>query len=622
MHSTNYRPDIQGLRAIAVLMVMLFHFNTAMLPGGFIGVDVFLVISGYLITSILQDKKDQPGYRPSSALRYFYVSRIKRIAPAYFSMLVLVSLMVAVLFLPQHLGVYKNSLGQAARFNSNNYFAGFGDYFAPANHQQPLLHTWSLAVEIQFYLLAPFLVLLVPARALKWLLLVLLVGLTALAEYRLRVQGIRQDIYYSLFPRLPEFFAGALVALSMRSGKTVESKAWLNSLGLGLLLFAAALQPRLGAFPGFAALLPVAGTVLMLMSPARGAAGQLLASKPMVWLGQLSYSLYLWHWPVLALLRYYTGAQLLDMPSSLMFGTVTLLLAILSYYWVETPFRYYRTSIKQILGYGLLTGATLAIGPSMAKINQAFSPAQLPIEYQRYADPATICHGQIVGDCLKGDLSSNNEVLVLGDSHAAMLNLFFDKLGKELGFKARIITASSCVTIPGFDYNRIDEWARQPCLKQIQDAERHIQNAKTIFLVGMWSWQMQSERFRSAFAEFLKNDAPQAKKYVLSQVPIFNKNPLLVRREESLGVGAVVGREMSSKIANDWIKKVVASSPGVFYLELDNIMLFKQAPWFEGVLFYSDDIHINEYGALIYAEQAKVFFESIVKNNNNLMVGN
>jgi len=169
------------------------------------------------------------------------------------------------------------------------------------------------------------------------------------------------------------------------------------------VLTSAAAQPLLGPFPGVLALPPVAGAALILLRPAQGPAGQLLASKPMVWLGELSYSLYLWHWPVLALLRYYTGSPVLDMPFSLLFIVLTLLLATLSYYAVETPLRAHRTRLKQVLGYGLLTVAALATSPAMASINQALSPAPLPIEYQRYADPATICHGQIVGDCLKGD---------------------------------------------------------------------------------------------------------------------------------------------------------------------------------------------------------------------------
>ncbi len=276
-----------------------------------------------------------------------------------------------------------------------------------------MLHTWSLAVENP---VLPFwrsflLVLLLSIKALKWVLAVLLLGLTAVAEYRLRILGIQQATYYSLYARLPEFFVGGLVALYINTGKGWHS--WYSKLGIVLVLISAVIQPQLGPFPGVPALLPVAGAALVLLSPAQGLASQLLTNKPMVWLGELSYSLYLWHWPVLALLRYCTGSQVLDMPSSLLFLALTLLLATLSFYWVEIPLRVHQIRLKQALGYSVLAGAALVTGSSMARINQALSPPPLPIEYQRYADPATICHGQIVGDCLKGDLNSDKEVLVL-----------------------------------------------------------------------------------------------------------------------------------------------------------------------------------------------------------------
>jgi peptidoglycan/LPS O-acetylase OafA/YrhL len=619
MRSDNYRPDIQGLRAIAVLVVMLFHFNPAIAPGGFVGVDVFLVISGYLITSILLDKKAQPDYQLGSTLRYFYVSRIRRIAPAYFAMLILVSMLAAVLFLPEDLATYTKSLNQAAWFNSNHYFAGFGDYFAPANHEQPLLHTWSLAVEMQFYLLVPFLVLLLPVRVLKWLLPILMIGLSAVAEYRLRVLGIQQSTYYSLHARLPAFFAGALVVLVMRSAPGWGCKPWFGNLGLALVLASAAVQPLLGPFPGLAALLPVVGAALVLQRPAQGMAGQLLAIKPMVWLGQLSYSFYLWHWPVLALLRYYTGTQVLDTTFSLLFITLTLFLATLSYYWVETPLRVHQTRMKQTLAYGLLAGAIFATTPSIAKINQALSPAPLPVEYLRYADPTTICHGQIVGDCIKGDLGSSKEVLVLGDSHAAMLNLFFDQLGKELGFKARIITASSCVTIPGFEYQRLPEWAQKPCLAQIEQAQKYLSKVEVIFIAGMWSWQLQSNQFRNTLEVFLNNGAPQAHKYLVSQVPLFNQNPMRNHRFNALGMTNVASVQEEYKFANQTVKLISESGVQIRYLPLDNLAVFKSAPIFQDKLIYYDQSHMNEVGIINYVTEASELIKDAVNNNQNLV---
>lgn len=608
MSAINYRPDIQGLRAIAVLVVMLFHFNPAWLPGGFVGVDVFLVISGFLIVNILLHKKKQPDYQIINVLKYFYISRLKRITPAYFSMLVLVSLLAAIFFIPQDLAVYKNGLKQAIWFSSNHYFSGFGDYFAPANHEQPLLHTWSLAVEIQFYLLTPLLVLLLPIKALKWVFAVLLLGLTAVAEYRLRILGIQQATYYSLYARLPEFFVGGLVALYINTGRGWHS--WYSKLGIVLVLISAVIQPQLGPFPGVPALLPVAGAALVLLSPAQGLASQLLTNKPMVWLGELSYSLYLWHWPVLALLRYCTGSQVLDMSSSLLFLALTLLLATLSFYWVEIPLRVHQIRLKQALGYSVLAGAALVTGSSMARINQALSPPPLPIEYQRYADPATICHGQIIGNCLKGDLNSDKEVLVLGDSHAAMLNLFFDQLGKELGFKARIITASSCVTIPGFDYQRIAEWAHNSCLAQIEYAKPYIEKAETIFLAAFWSWHFKSKEFKNILRNFIESN--KAKKYLISQEPLLMANPMRSYRFSTphFPPNSEINPEYIN--ANNKLKRISYNGK-ISYLNFQDFSVFKSIPLYEGKIIYYDEHHLNEIGMEQYAREATPIIKNIIQ---------
>ncbi|WP_120971582.1 acyltransferase family protein [Comamonas sp. lk] len=612
MSTTHYRPEIQGLRAIAVLAVLLFHYNPAWLPGGFVGVDVFLVISGYLIVRILLQKKVQPDYRLTATLRYFYISRIKRIAPAYFAMLVLVSILAAVLLLPQDLAIYKKGLNQAVWFHSNSYFAGFGDYFAPATHEQPLLHTWSLAVEIQFYLLAPFLVLLLPVRALKWILGLLLVGLTVLTQYRLSVLGIHQDTYYSLYARLPEFFAGGLIAAHAHSYKGGRH-AWAAAAGLVLVLSAAVVQPRLGPFPGLPALLPVMGAAFILLQPAQGFTRRLLGSRPMVWVGELSYSLYLWHWPVLALLRYYTGEQLLDMSSSMLFLAVTLLLATLSFYRVEVPLRVSRTGARQVVGYGLLTCAALVTVPSVATLNRALSPPPLPIEYQRYADPSVICHGQIIGDCLQGDLNSDKEVLVLGDSHAAMLNLFFDQLGKGLGFKARIITASSCVPIQGFDYQRIAEWAHKPCLEQIKQVEKYLHNTNMIFIAAFWSWQFSSVEFKNALNAFLMTQSQAGSKiYILEQEPLLSKNPLRAIRIKALGLDPEIEIDSAYQKSNTTLQEIAAHHSGVVSLNFEKTKIFSEAPFYKNMPIYMDEHHLNEEGAKTYAAVVSAAFKKIM----------
>lgn len=614
MSAIPYRTDIQGLRAVAVLAVILFHFNPTLLPGGFVGVDVFLVISGYLITSILLRRKARPGYGPWETLSYFYSSRVKRIAPAYFAMLVVVSLAAAVLFLPQDLVVYKTSLNKAAWFISNGYFANFGDYFAPASHEQPLLHTWSLAVEMQFYLLIPFAVLLLPIRVLQWLLVIFLLGLTAWAEYRLRVLGIQQATYFSLLARIPEFMVGALAASMLAPSSAARYQPWLGGVGLVLVLVAAWGQPHLGHFPGLPALLPVLGAALILCQPTQGWTLGLLGSRPMVWVGELSYSLYLWHWPVLALLRYYTGGQILDIPTSLLFLSLTLGLSLLSYYVVEIPLRAHRLQLRHTLGYALLALGVLGTSYSMAHINQALSPPSLPIQYQRYANPATICHGQIIGDCLKGDLNSEKEVLVLGDSHAAMLNLFFDQLGKDLGFKVRIITASSCVTIPGFDIQRIAEWARPACQAQIEQAQKYLPKAETVFLAAFWSWQLASGDFQKALERFLATQSRVGSKiYLLEQEPLLSQKPLRAIRFQALGVNTYTQTDPAYHQANAQLRAMAARYPGATSLGFESTGIFAQAPFTKGVLIYLDESHLNEEGAKRYATAALGVFQRIMK---------
>lgn len=605
----NFRPDIQGLRAIAVLAVIIFHLNPAWLPGGFIGVDIFLVISGFLISSILLHKKSKPEYKLLPTLSYFYSSRIKRIAPAYYTTLIVISVIAAVLFLPADFSIYRDGLKKAAYFNSNNYFANFGDYFAPANHEQPLLHTWSLAIEIQFYLLAPFIFLLLPKRLLNWGLPISIIGLTAYAEYQLRIAGNQQATYYSLMARLPAFFLGAWVALLI--GKSNElagggrRKLSLTWLAAGLIALALALPKITGHFPGLAGLLPTVGAALIILLNANNRLTQLLSNKTLVWTGALSYSLYLWHWPVLAFMRYYTGAEILNWQYSLAFAALTLALATASYYWIETPLRLKRSK-KQVIGYASLALLLVLTIVGMKKINAYYTPEPLPVEYTRYADPETICHGQIVGDCLKGDLNSDTEVLVLGDSHAAMLNHFFDYLGKELGFKARIITASSCVTIPGFDYQRLPEWAQADCIQQIEVVKQLLDGENVVFLAGMWSYHYLSNQFMGALKEFLVSKK-EGEIILLSQVPLLKHSPQRNMRFKKIGVERKQEFDTEYKISNNYLKEIVKGER-VKYVELDNLPTFNKVFLGSSDFLYFDKSHLNELGVMSYGEDAKTEF--------------
>lgn len=529
-------------------------------------------------------------------------------------MLVAVALVAAVFFLPQDFSTFKNSLERAAWFSSNRFFSGFGDYFSPANFEQPLLHTWSLAVEIQFYLLAPFIVLLLPVRWLKWIFTGLFIGFTILAEYRLRFMGIEQATYYSLYARLPEFFVGGLVALYTIKASTcgVRRIKWFGTLGVLLIALAAIAQPLFGPFPGIAALLPLAGSVLLLSQPSQGLVGRILCSKTLVWGGTLSYSLYLylylWHWPILAFLSYYSGAEVLGFWFSLLFIILTCVISIFSYYVIECAFRSKHANKKQILGWSLLAASVFGTSLTMVKINTELTPEQLPIAYLRYADPTVICHGKIVGDCLRGDLNSHKKILVLGDSHAAMLNYFFDDLGKSLSFKARVITASNCVTIPGFDYQRISEWAQKPCIDQIKNAEKYIEESDVIVIAGMWSYQTLSTQFNSSLKAFIQS-WPNKHFLLLSQIPKLKKEPERVRRFNYIGLGNRQELDKEYITGNRQQAHLASELNNASFIKLDTLNIFNTVPVYNEDIIYLDSHHLNELGSHIYAEQARELFK-------------
>lgn len=609
-----YRLDIQGLRAVAVLAVVLFHYDSAFLPGGYIGVDIFLVISGYLITQQLHLKRSSSQYSLGKCLRGFYLGRIKRIAPAYFFMLVLVTVVAKLLFTDTDIGYYLDSLKSTALFASNTYFAHFGDYFAPQVAEQPLLHTWSLAVEMQFYLLLPVLILAFPASQVRRIIPALIVILILVAEWQLRVTGHKQAVYYALYSRVPEFLMGGWLALTAVGTDWPAKRANIVFV-IGALLIVGSLYGLDGAssFPGLLSIPPVLGASLIIAAH-QSAFSAALRNRPMVWLGFLSYSLYLWHWPFLALIRYYTGSQSLGIWATVLFVSLTLFASCCSFYLVEEPARKIRaiavTTRRVAVAAVILSVGSLGMYRLALAAKDYVNSSGLPTQYTRYADPAMICHGMDNGHCVKGDLGSAKEILVVGDSHGAMLNGFFDKLGQELHFKARVMTASSCVPFAGFNEKKLPEWAQKSCTDQIDRVKPFIAQASTIFLAGMWTYQLQDATFAPALTRFLQLHADK-KIYVLSQVPELQKNPIRMHRFAALGLSHDVPRNAEYQAANQRIAEISGRN-GAQFIAFDRLKLFDHAPYFVSQLIYMDESHLNQVGVDAYAEQARPYIRNLV----------
>lgn len=330
-----YRAEIDGLRTVAVVPVILFHAGATLFSGGFVGVDVFFVISGYLITTILIDELEQGRY---SIIR-FYERRARRILPALFFVMLASMPFAYAWMLPGQLHEFSQSVVAVTLFVSNFLFWKTSGYFAAAADEKPLLHTWSLAVEEQYYVIFPIFLFLVwrfGRNRVFWIIAALAAGSLAISEW-----GWRNEPKANFFlfpPRAWELFAGSIAAFVVKS-HGVRANNPLSAIGLAAIVYSIFFYTEATPFPSLWALAPVGGAVLIVLFAGKGTwVAWLLSTKPFVGIGLISYSAYLWHQPLLAFARIRaTEAPSLALMLSL--AVLSLLLAAFSWKFVEQPFR-------------------------------------------------------------------------------------------------------------------------------------------------------------------------------------------------------------------------------------------------------------------------------------------
>lgn len=332
----NFRNDIQGLRAIAVLLVFIFHLSNTLLPGGFVGVDMFFVISGYLVSGIVYSKIDKGSF----SIVDFYKSRIQRIVPAYLFLLLFVAIGASLLFISSDAQTFRRSLFWTLLFNSNNHFAALDNYFGASSTENPLLHTWTLAVEMQFYFILPMILLVVRnKKVLISIILTMTIALFTYSTYGI-YNGKTQLMYFSLPSRMPEFLLGVLAAvIKIGDLQLIKRNSNLFSfLGSIAILISAFSFSEATPFPGIVSLLPCFGTLALLVSNT-SKINNFLSTKYLVYIGEISYSLYLWHWPLMAFFRYYKNEYEFSTVDRLIVVIATIVCSLISYYLIERSLR-------------------------------------------------------------------------------------------------------------------------------------------------------------------------------------------------------------------------------------------------------------------------------------------
>ena len=500
-----YRADIDGLRAIAVLLVLLLHLEVALFSGGFIGVDVFFTISGFLISGIVLKEKSAGNF---SFIR-FYSRRALRIIPAYLVVLLMTLLIGAIFLAPlAYKGLLESALASSL-FVSNMYFLlTQGGYFSAASHELPLLHTWSLSVEEQFYVLMPIAIVLwfkIKNQTLQlWtfaivFILSLLVSIF-LTDYH------QKAAYFVVFSRAHEFLIGAALAvfISRKPKKLIPKLFLANALfiiSLLTLIFTSILFDASTLFPSAFALIPCLATVMIIYSGLNEQclSYKVLGNKIMVFIGLISYSLYLYHWPIISISKY-IGIEFTFMVQFII-GAISILLAFLSWKYVENKVRYSNLQKKRYAAFSfyVVPSLFLVLFYMQAK-NDEFFPSRFKSEV--VAAESTLksapekgrksCHTSSLNidgsdNCKVGETNKYEEKVVLwGDSHANHFVGFMDQFGKENKYEVQDISMGNCPPLMGLYINA--QGAKERCKEKNQKVFSYIieQKPKKVYLAGSW----------------------------------------------------------------------------------------------------------------------------------------
>ncbi len=634
---TVYRPDIDGLRAVAVLSVVIYHLNKAWMPGGYVGVDIFFVISGYLITRNIWSEMEDGRF----SFAEFYLRRIRRIAPAFLVMTAVTLVAGALLLLPEEL----LALGKSALWGvfslSNVYFWRYLDtgYFADSASEVPLLHTWSLGVEEQFYFLWPSVLLLasmVRSRRVAALAIAAAICVASFAIGEMTSISAQKFAYYMLPARAGELMVGALLALWMRKPRDPAGDGWrvtveaLATAGFGLIAWSLYALDDNSTFPGINAIYPCVGAALLML--AGGMSSRLVAwvltPRPMVFIGLISYSLYLWHWPILAFLRYFLG----EVEGPWIAGAIVAMfaLAYASYRWVELPARHWRGGrLKQAIALyaapsavlcvmtgaiwysgGLRSMIELAPGyrEGRALVEQHTAPAyEFSYNCQLSAFDPNILYSPrcIIPAPGQGELAVTTGMLLWGDSEAAHYIGVIGQLAKRDGFRFRNATHSSCPPVFGGDYggSRYKAGCDQfrPYMRQVL-----LSGAiRTVIISGAWSVYDANAGFRKDLQDTIAALTTKGVRVVIiGEAPHFagynRKCELRGLRIGGLDCGdhLVVADQGDSNI-NRYLASLARQDHQVTYLDIRHLICDNGmcSPYVDGRPVYYDSSHLSMDGS-------------------------
>ena len=627
-HHTKYRRDIDGLRAIAVLAVVGFHAAPGRIPSGFIGVDIFFVISGYLISTIIFSSLETESF----SIIDFYRRRVRRIFPALLIVLSMTLLAGYYTFTDEQLETLAKHVSGGAIFSSNLILWSESGYFDNAADYKPLLHLWSLGIEEQFYIAWPFVLLI------SWKYKFNLLGVIStllFTSFGLSIyQAINEPVaaFYSLLPRAWELLVGAMLAC-VKFGD--ENKGRYNGerysdifslAGLVLLFFGFYLVNKDSNFPGWWALPPTIGAACVIWAgPNSWINKNILSFKPLVWIGLISFPLYLWHWPLLSFLRIMEGAEVAQWKRGAAVA-LSFALAWLTYRFVEKPIRNSSASMfpPAILAILMATLGAIAFNGYFAKgfANRSIAPREVNageighldffnhIKSHSYActpEHIYLAAGSWNGfvRCFQSIDQKKIDIAIVGDSHAEHL---FPGLAAKIPSKNIVFYGKAGAP-----------FTNNPEFKDIFTSILEDRNIKAVILAAKWAektkeyatdeWSKNLEQTIQA----LSNSGKII--YLIDDVPIFSFLPDRCKYDGRLGIISKCGeQDAQEEIGYEKILKKSASKPdrlGVRLLEIRGLFCQHDVCSMarDGLLLFRDQHHLNIYGSKLVAEKIKSSIE-------------
>ena len=579
MKITDYKPHIDGLRALAVLPVIFFHADIDYFKGGFVGVDIFFVISGYLITNIIINDLSKNKF----SLKHFYLRRARRILPVLFFVTIVSIFLAIVLMAETELKFFSKQAMSVALLISNFFFWKNTGYFDPNSELQPLLHTWSLGVEEQFYIFFPVFLIIVWKffkKKLSFLIITIILFSFFLCQIggNFKIQNISSEYpffilpfeffwqagsanFYLPFGRVWELLAGSLVSIYHSKNK-IDNKPFNNFytiIGVILILFSILKYSDDLQYPSIFTTLPVIGTALLIIYSTKSTLTyKIFSYKPLVFLGLISFSLYLWHQPLLSFNRIYFGINL-TLIHKLLIIFFTLFLSILTWRFIEKPFRNKKIIDNKKVILSISSASLLIVFTSALISSSKITTLQKPINsnilksFQQHSpkncfDLEYAHLNKRKWYCEVGAKTKDVSFAIIGDSHALALKTAFDEASKIKNKKGIFTGFSGCPGLLGVNSLRPDSNIRN--CKLLNDKLYNFikkQNIKQIFLVSRWSYYTVGNHAKNNFNLVIKENGKFSNKNISKQTIIYGIQNT-IKKYKNLGVEIIFVHQVPEQI--------------------------------------------------------------------------